>query len=52
MTVASLKDLGYQVDLDTADPYTLPVTGLRLDGGGDDEVGRFIVLPPDDLLLV
>jgi hypothetical protein len=26
MTIASLKDLGYHVNLEAADPYTLPLT--------------------------
>jgi TonB-dependent SusC/RagA subfamily outer membrane receptor len=43
----SLKDLGYQVDLDAADPYTVPAAGLRWDAGADTDVGRFVALHPD-----
>ena len=42
VTAASLADLGYQVDLDAAEPYRLPVAGALL---GMRDAGQRTVLP-------
>ncbi len=46
VTVASLADLGYQVNLAAADAYT-PVAGLRSGGGGGSTGGAGLVAADD-----
>ncbi|MGW7334058.1 leishmanolysin-related zinc metalloendopeptidase [Streptomyces sp. NPDC054840] len=46
LTAASLGDIGYQVDLDAAEPYELPDLMAIAAGGGEvSEVSRGVVLP-------
>jgi hypothetical protein len=60
MTVASLADIGYQVDLTAAEPYDLPnlmqlaEDGVLLSRDGPNDAGSVlpvvpIELPPDSL---
>ena len=50
LTVGALEDVGYEVDLDAADPYTLPTAlELAMMGIGVEEAdhgGRGIMLVP------
>jgi hypothetical protein len=52
LTVASLKDLGYVVDLNAAEPYTLPnlmslaVSGLAAAGGDHDHAHALPIFAP------
>lgn len=46
VSVASLADLGYQVDLAAADPYGLPFAGLRVTGDALPADGRFVLIRP------
>lgn len=53
LTAASLIDLGYQVDLNTADPFTVP--GLRADGRtmmtpGKTRIMEILLLPEGQLM--
>lgn len=44
--MASLGDLGYQVDLDAAEPYALPDPFvIAMAGGGDSAPPRGVMLP-------
>ncbi|MCX4958194.1 leishmanolysin-related zinc metalloendopeptidase [Streptomyces virginiae] len=46
LTVASLGDLGYQVDLDAAEPYALPDPFvIAMAGGGESAPPRGVMLP-------
>ena len=46
MTIASLGDLGYHVDVSQADPYTLPGAGLRAGADGVTTTGRELLTRP------
>jgi hypothetical protein len=59
LTVASLQDLGYRVDLNAAEPYTLPKPQRDADRGAPAMPVRRHALPtyspevlPDDSLVV
>lgn len=57
LTVAALKDVGYDVNFDAAEPYELPDTLLRAESGLLVPVDRGVMLPiipsvlPDDSLV-
>jgi len=54
VTVASLADLGYQVDLDAADPYTLPDEQVALQGEPvihTAPIDRGVMQPVDRMVL-
>jgi hypothetical protein len=46
LTIGSLGDLGYQVDLDAADPYSLPGAAMRVDSAPTATVGDTVLRPP------
>jgi hypothetical protein len=47
LTISSLADLGYQVDPDQADPYTVPGAAARAQGDdGHDLAGREVLITP------
>lgn len=46
LTIRSMRDLGYDVDLSQADPYTLPPAGSLRSQNVVDLVGREIIRPP------
>jgi hypothetical protein len=45
-TVASLLDLGYEVDLTRADPFVIPGAALRIDGEGGLHLGDDVLRIP------
>jgi hypothetical protein len=46
LSIASLADIGYQVDVSRADPYTLPFPALRRSTAALPPPGRFILISP------
>jgi hypothetical protein len=40
MTIASLQDLGYRVDLSAAEPYALPRAGVQASGPEPLRIGE------------
>jgi hypothetical protein len=46
LSIASLADIGYQVDVTRADPYTLPLPAVRRSPAAVAPPGRFILISP------